>query len=249
MMRMMTKGICIFMAFLASFALLAGLTLAIQPTGANWTASSTTGAPADDPESHAALAGNSTFLDVTGIAATQSWQGYYGNVSGTIQLADASDEVLYNWSVSSPTGEVYATENGTGQVTWSNIDCFDVPGNNTVLETRFNISTDDVDGVNETFSDANTHVTFYTANTQFTAGQCAAAYMYDETGTGTSGLYEEVLLTDKSANDQVIFAALLEEDETGFDDEKYDFEMIVLEDGHGADVSTTPYYFYIELDA
>jgi len=244
----MTKGIWLFLAFLASFAFLAGLALAVQPTGANYTGEVTTTASADDPESHTALAGNSTFLDITGIVTTQSWQGYYGNVSGTIQMADASDEVLYNWSVSSPTGEVYSTENGTGQVTWSNIACFQM-GNHSALETKFNISTDDADGVNETFSDANTHAVFYTAGTQFAAGACPAAYMNDETGVGASGTFEEVLLTDESDDIQVIFVSLLEEDETGFNAEKYDFEMLVLENGHGADVTSTPYYFYIELDA
>ena len=245
----MTKGIWLFLAFLASFAFTAGLALAVQPSGANYTNAATTWAPADNPQSHGAYAGNSTYMDVSGTTTTQTWQGYYGNVTGMIQLADSGDKALYNWSVSSPGGEVYASENGTGQITWSNVACFDLATNGDALETRFNISGNSSEGVNETFSDANTHAVFYTAGTSFSAGQCAAAYMNDETGVGSSGTFEEVLLTDQSDAVQVIFTALLEKDEPGFDGEDYDFEMMVLEDGHADDTSPTNYYFYIELDA
>jgi len=223
--------------------------VAVIPYGANYSNERTTTAPADDPQSHTALAGNVTYLDIYGYTTTQSWQGYYGNVSGTLQLADNNDKVLYNWSLLSPSGEVYATENGSGQVAWANIACFNLAGNHSALETWFNISTDDVDGINETFSDANSHDKFYTANTEFSAGECAAAYMYSEIGQGTTGIFEEVLLTDQSDDIQVIFTAILEElDEQGFDGEYYDFEMIVLENGHGTDTTARNYYFYVELE-
>jgi len=220
---------------------------AVQPSGANYTNEVTTTSPLDDPQSHTAQAGNVTRLDIYGYTTTQSWQGYYGNVSGTIQLADSSDKVFYNWSLASPSGEVYATENGSGQVDWSNTACFQM-GNHSDLETRFNISTDDVDGVNETFSDDNSHDKFFTANREFAAGACPATYMYTENGEGEAGKFEEVLLTDQSDDIQVIFTALLEEEDVlGFDGEYYDFEMIVLENGHGTDTLSTQYYFYVEL--
>jgi hypothetical protein len=244
----MTKGIWLFLAFTASFALLAGFALA-EPSGANYTDEVTTQTPASDPESHEAYAGNVTYMTMDAEVATMSWQGYYGNVSGVIQLANGDGDVFYNWSVASPTGEVYASENGSG-IAWGSIDCFDM-ANNITLENWFNISDDDVDGVSETFSEDNTHVAFYTGSEDFTAGECAAAYMYDETGTGSSGTFEEVLLTDGTDTVQVIFTSLLEsQDEQGFDDEYYDFEMLVLEDGHGTEAtSATTYYFYVELDA
>jgi hypothetical protein len=224
-----------------------GSVKAVEPFGADITENTTSRAPADDPDSIPAQAGNVTRLDIFGFTVTQSWQGYYGNVSGTIQLADSNDKVLYNWSLASPEGEVYASRNGSGEISWGNVDCFNM-ANHQSLETFYNISTDDADGVNETFSDDNSHDPFYTANTYFSAGQCAASYMYTGTGTGESGKFEEVLLTDGSDSAQVIFTALLEEEDVaGFDGEYYDFEMIVLENGHGTDTSTVPYYFYVEL--
>ncbi|OGJ21273.1 hypothetical protein A3K73_05460 [Candidatus Pacearchaeota archaeon RBG_13_36_9] len=249
----MTKGIWFFLAIMAFFALTAGFVLAVNPNGANYTGEISTTAAADDPELHNAFAGNMTYMDITGFTTTQSWQGYYGNVTGAIELANTNNKVLYNWSLASPEGEVYATQNGSGQVSWGNIACYNFTGNYSEggprlakLETLFNISTDDVDGVNETFSDANTHAPFFTAGTAFTTGLCPAAYMYGSGGSGSAGTYEEILLTDASDDAQIIFAALLENNENGFDSEKYDFEMLVLENGNVA--ATTAYYFYVELE-
>ena len=41
---------------------------------------------------------------------------------------------------------------------------------------------------------------------------------------------------------------ILDEDEPGFDDNPHDFQMIVLEDGHGTDTATDTYYFWVELE-
>ena len=73
------------------------LTLAVQPFGANYTEINSTRAPMDTAESIQALAGNVTEININGFSTTQSWQGYFGNVTGTIQLADASDNQMYNW--------------------------------------------------------------------------------------------------------------------------------------------------------
>ncbi len=225
-----------------------GLVLAVEPFGADIVYNVTTRAPLDTAELHEANAGNVTYMTIYGYTVTQAWQGYYGNISGTVQLADSNDKVLYNWSLANPQGEVYATENGTGQVAWGNIACFDLATNHEALETWFNISYDDVDGINETFSDSKTHEGFYTANHQFIPGQCAAAYMFNASGEGYASEFEEVMLTDGSDTVQTIFTSLIEEHgRAGFDGNNYDFEMIVLENGHGTDIAYRNYYFYVEL--
>jgi hypothetical protein len=242
---MNTRALAILTLTLTMFMTLGAM--AAQPFGANYSEVSSEKSPIDLAANHSALAGNVTEITVSGFAITQSWQGYFGNVSGTIQLADASDNQMYNWSLASPEGEIYATTDTS--VAWANIACFDLAGNHSNLETDFNISSDDVDGVNETFSDAGTHEEFYTNNVQFAADTCAATQIYDSTGTSVAGNFQEVLLTDSSANNEVIFTAILdEEDVAGFDNAMHDFEMLVLENGHGTDTATTVYYFYVELE-
>jgi hypothetical protein len=185
-----------------------------------------------------AIAGNVTELTIVGNSTTQSWQGYYGNVSGSIGLKDSTGNVLYNWSLSSQ-GEIYATN--ASSVTWAGIQCYDEPNNMTFFESMFGISITDADGLNETFN-LNNHAAFYSNGIQFTSGECNSTKLYNSAGVGT---FDEVLLTDGPS---IIFASLLNNDANGFDNIPHDFEMIVLEDGHGADTTTSTYYFWAELE-
>lgn len=242
------------------------------PFGASNTEVKTERSPIDSPSNDSALAGNVTELTITGFSVTQTWQGYFGNVSGTIQLADASDNIMYNWSLASPQGEVYASTNGS--IGWTNIQClnFTATGtyaddsaqrgatslfgtNLTQLEASFNITFDDVDGVNESFSLTGTHESgggfthslFYTNSLEFSAGECLSTHIRGNNGVIADANFEEVLLYDPDAQ-AVVFTTLLDEDIVGFDGVSHDFEMLVLEDGHGVDTATTTYYFYVELE-
>jgi len=214
------------------------LALAVEPFGANVTNLSSTRAIPDDPMGIPAIAGNVTELSIFGYSLTQSWQGYFGNVSGTIMLADSNDNVMYNWSLASPNGEIYATN--SSNVDWSGIQCYDEANNMTFFESMFGIEPNDADGINETFN-LNNHPEFVTNSILFAAGTCDNTKLFDSNGIGT---FDEVLLTDGS---NLIFTSLLLEDANGFDNVPHDFEMIVLEDGHGTDIATTTYYFWVEL--
>jgi hypothetical protein len=243
-------------------------TKAIEPNGANVTEIRTETANTSTAGQHEAQAGNVTQLNILAYSTTQSWQGYFGNISGTIQLASADSKVLYNWSLADPQGEVYASTNST--ISWSNIQCFnftatgtysgsETPGainlfgtNLTTLETNFGINSSDVDGVNETFTlihgGIGQHDEFYTANRQFSEGECISTRVFSSSGTGENNKFEEVLLYEPTTA-SVIFTSLIEPGTVaGFDGQDYDFEMLVLENGHDADTSTTTYYFFVELE-
>lgn len=232
--------------FVVVILILASLafSVAVTPFGVetlNFVNSTT--ATADNAQSVSAQAGNVTELNIFGVSVTQTWQGYFGNVSGSIILADAGDNMMYNWSLADPEGEIYASKSNS--VSWGNIQCFNWTENGTWLENNYSIGAGDVDGVNETFSYGNNHDLFYTNNRQFTEGECMSATLFDSTGAGVDDHYEEVLLWD---GDAVVFTSLLEESAVdGFDGRDHDFEMLVLEDGHGVDTDTTTYYFYVEL--
>jgi hypothetical protein len=238
-----------------------------QPTGAGISAISNETAPIDTAGSHFAYAGNVSGLTISGFSTTQTWQGYYGNVSGVIQLADADDNVLYNWTLASPEGEVYASTNQS--FIWTNIQCLNFTANGSfgneggnggttnlgglnlsTIESRFNIASDDVDGLNETFTltGAGTHDLFFTANRQFSEGECISTRVFNDNGIGINNEFEEVLLYEPVSS-SIVFASILEESTVlGFDSGSHDFEMLVLEDGHGTDVATTTYYFFVELE-
>ncbi len=249
--------------FLAVFVF--GFVEAVNPFGGEVNPISNQTAPLDPAGSHAAVAGNVTELNIFGYTITQSWQGYFGNVTGTIQLADGGDNVMYNWSLASPNGEIYASTNDS--ILWGNIQCFNFTAtgtydddsaqrgntsyygmNLTQLESSYNIDSDDADGVNETFvySGLGTHNRFFTNNLEFEEGECMSTRVYSDAGGGEDDKFEEVLLYDPDTK-SVVFTSLLNEDEPGFDGASHDFEMLVLEDGHQTDTQTTTYYFYLEL--
>jgi hypothetical protein len=244
---------------------------ALVPFGANVTEFSTSIPIADNATYHDALAGNVTGINVMGYTTTETWQGYFGNVSGTIQLADSNDYVMYNWTQISPRGEIYASTNST--ITWTNVMCFNYtaiasgaaetgigtsgPGgteafgtNLTGLEAQYGINSSDVDGVNETFNFGGGlpggHHLFYTASRLFTEGECPTTQVYANTGP-VAAKFTEVLLYEPVTT-SVIFTSLLENDMIGFDTATHDFELMVLDNGHGTDTSTTRYYFFVEIE-
>jgi hypothetical protein len=187
-------------------------------------------------------------------------------------LADSSDNVMYNWSAASPQGEIYASTNST--IIWNYIQCFNLTAtgtylddtphagstsqygtNMTILEGEFGIKWDDYDGVNETFNYNGTqengenliHDLFYTNNLLFTPGECVATHLFADSRSPEDSAFQEVLLYEPSTH-SVVFMTILDEDEDGFDNNLHDFEMIVLENGHGTDTFTSTYYFWVELE-
>lgn len=224
-----------------------------------------TWAPADVPDSHDAFAGNVTELIISGYSTTNTWQGYYGNVTGVIQLADSADNVMYNWSDTNPEGEVYASTNDS--IDWYYIQCFNHTAdgtygddtaqagatslygmNHTQLQENFNIELDDPDAVNNSFAfnvTEESHPLFYTNSFQFDAGECMSIELYNSTGVGD---FYEILMYEPTGQ-SVIFNSILKRDANGFDNRLHDFEMLVLDDAHGIDLAPTTYYFYIELGA
>ncbi len=227
------------LVFVVSVVLAISAFAAAAPNGVTVSPGTSTRASSTDAGNNSAMAGNITELTISGSSITQSWQGYFGNVTGTIMLADNGDNVMYNWSLASPQGEIYATN--ASSVTWDDIQCYDESNNMTEFEQMFGIASGDADGLNETFN-LNNHPEFYTNSKHFTAGQCNSTKLFDSTGTGT---FDEVLLTDGPS---LVFASLLRDNANGFDNNPHDFEMMVLEDGHGIDTSSTLYYFWAELE-
>ncbi len=222
-----------------------GLVSAVVPFGVESIVEGpSTRAPEDIADSTPALAGNVTEISIFGYTITQAWQGYFGNVTGTIQLADSVDNVMYNWSLADPEGEVYASENGS--INWVGTYCWDMNTNINSLEAAYGIASDDVDGIDETFNWA-THSEFYVNNIQIPAGECNSTRIFDSTGTGVNENYEQVIL--EGGDGEIIWTAIIEEAAiNGFDGADHDFQMLVPEDGHGTDIATRPYYFYVELE-
>jgi len=201
-----------------------------------------------------ALAGNVTQLSITANTVTQTWQAYYGNVSGTITLDDAFNNTIYNWAVASPEGEIYASE-APISFAYGNIFCYDFNMTDTgysefntlaEYEALLGLENDDVDGIDETFTESTSYDTFYVAS-KYINDTCPTTQTYNQSEEKDPDTFQEVLLYDNTSN-KLVYAALLENDALGFNNQQWDFQMIVGENGHNGDTTTTAYYFYVELE-
>ncbi len=169
------------------------------------------------------------------------WKAYIGNVTGKLNLDDAQNSTIYDWTLAIVTGEVYSTR-ASSTPDWGSIGC----ASDSVLsqeETALSITTSNEDSINNTFS-STTHKSFEVAGTSITNSSCRAisTYVNDSSQSGTeSDLFQEVLLDD---NTNLIYTTILEQDASGYSNEALDFQMIVA-DVEGS--SATTYYFYVEI--
>ena len=212
-------------------------------------------------QSHEAQAGNVTQIDIDGISQTRHWQGYYGEITGTITLDDAQNWTMYDWYNAEPRGEVYAVpniSNGNNHPTWTSVECFDHDTNMQRWEIYYNMSWNDPDGINETFNDTD-HPAFSVGDYNITASSCPSIFTYVNDQAQFDKFSEVLLQTDGY---QIIYATIIENDNApnrtdpvGFDSNTHDFQLIVGEDGTSADPSTgvvntdtTTYWFYLDLE-
>lgn len=190
-----------------------------------------------------AIAGNVTEVSFDATAVTQNWQGYFGNITGTIVLGNSNNQSLYNWNLANPQGEIYATRY-SGTPVWASVGC----ANSTHIDdedTALNANqTRDADSVNNTFSTKD-HVAFLVGSVPIAVDNCSSIYLNNNTGAQTT-YFSEVLLSD--GTNPIIYTALIEDSIIGFDGLAHDFQMIVGEDGHLGDNDATPYYFYLEIE-
>lgn len=202
------------------------------------------------PKSTVAQAGNITWLTIHGISQTRAWQGYYGNVTGTITLDDANNFTFYNWSAAEPRGQIYATL--VNNPSWLDVNCFDHANNATNFHTTFGINVDDYDNVTLTYNRTD-HPEFYIVNNSRTL--CPTTYIWRD------DLYQQedfvnVLLWDATqGNNGWVFATMMENKDVGnktditcYNGDLCDFQLLVAEDGHGTDTATTTYYFWVDID-
>lgn len=191
-----------------------------------------------------AVAGNATELNFMANTITNTWQGYFGNVTGIIVLGNSNNQSMYNWNSSSPTGQIYATR-VSAVPTWASIRCADqteINAEDVALGVNQSV---DQDSVNKTFLNITLFNAFYVGAVNINGTQdCRAVQLFDSSG-GASSDFSEVLLSDTS---NIIYTGLITTPKQGFDNRTHQFEMLVGENGHIGDTTTTPYYFYIELN-
>ena len=192
------------------------------------------------------------------------WKGYVGNVTGTLTLDDANDNTLYQWSLTSVSGEVYATRT-SGNINWTGVNCtwlYEGSRNYSVSNRSAEVTESHIlnhaaqdDHINATFSLAN-HTAFTVGARTIGQNQCFSVNTYYKdaaqsfTDPSTAN-FTEVILYDAAWNvttGNLLYETKIESNLVGYRaDSTYDFQMILPENGLAGFISSTPYYFYVEL--
>ncbi|MFH1505729.1 MAG: hypothetical protein ABIE94_01935 [archaeon] len=172
---------------------------------------------------------------------TEYWKAYVGNVSGSITLDDSSSYTIYDWTLTTITGEVYATR--ASSTTWSNVQCANDAAV-TAEQNFLNMTVDQIYNVNNTFNYSD-HKSFIVAGKNITADSCwNTALHINDTGQTVTGAaaFQQIILQDGT---DVIYTTIIENNAYGYNNMTYDYQLIVGEAESNGNALT--HYFYVEL--
>ena len=211
-------------------------------TAGNFTIIATETASADAAGTDIARGGYITSVDLSASSQTVKWQGYFGEVDGTVTLEDASGNQMYEWTwVSAQGGTVFAVARETAP-TWTDVATYDVE--DAAVDTAWGYSGSDTAEL--TFDEDEGNTEFDVAGYTVTADNRDTLYTLKQDGDPST--FEEVLLTDQetaTSIDDYIFACRIDDDAADFQGGTSDYQLIVP-DTIAADTTTT-YYFYVEM--
>ncbi len=213
------------------------------PVGPSIIYNSTTNATLRPATAITTIGGSFTTLVLNTTGQTYRWKAYVGNVSGKLILADATNKSIFDWTVTSVTGEVYATR-ASSSVDWSTIGCADgsLINNEDVL---MNMSLTAPDTINKTFNNT-LHKSFYVGTTRISNSTCRAIATYvngTSQALSENAVFQEILLKDGASN--LVYTTLVNSSNIGYNNNRYDFQMILAENEYS--VTPTTYYLYVEL--
>ncbi|MGV8152527.1 MAG: hypothetical protein ACP5OG_05590 [Candidatus Nanoarchaeia archaeon] len=177
-------------------------------------------------------------LNITANIRNVRWKGFVGWVTGKFTLADGNGSTLFDWSMSTTSGRVYATRHAA-TITWANINCSNL--SKLELENYQMNHTNKDDNISRTFNETN-HTSFYVGTKSIPSNTCFSLNTY--VNNASSYDFDEMVLDDGSS---VVYATILENRVTGYNSMQYDFQMIVPENGAATFSGITPYYLYVEL--
>jgi len=189
-------------------------------------------------------------LDVNATIQNPRWKAFIGNVSGKFTLMDPEGAVVFDWTLASLTGRLYATANQSA-LSWSTVNCSNVTSlewendkiNHTRPDDNITVTFNATFNSTTNITSSGSHDEFYVGGIYMPANTCPTLNTYNDSAAQDL-VFEEMALYDGS---NMIYATILEEDETGYNSQTYDFQMIVPEIGLPGYSSSTAYYLYVEI--
>jgi hypothetical protein len=170
------------------------------------------------------------------------WKAFVGIVSGSFTLQDSSGATIYNWTMSSTTGKIYASRNSS-IVSWTNINCSNFTWLNQENIAMNNTNANDNLTVTFNTTAGATHRAFSVGSVSISNNTCPTLNTFVNNASQDTS-FEEMALYD---NVNIVYATILESRIPGYNNLSYDFQMIVPENGLSTFQGSTAYYLYVEL--
>jgi len=188
--------------------------------------------------------GTITVLTMSVNQQDYKWKAYVGNISGGLALDDANAKSIYDWTMTSVSGQIYATRSSS--VNWANVSCV----NDSIVNAEqggLGMGSTDRDNINNTFN-YTIHKSFLVGTKNISNSTCksTATYINDTAQVmSATAKFQEILLRDEISS-SLIFTGLIDDNSPAYDGKStYDFQIIVAEN-ESATIPTL-YYFYAEL--
>ncbi|MEM4330999.1 MAG: hypothetical protein QW273_03265 [Candidatus Pacearchaeota archaeon] len=183
-------------------------------------------------------------INLTAVIQNVRWKAFVGWVEGKFTLDDTTGSTIFDWSLATINGEVYATR-ATDNIQWSTVVCAqisDMENENLALN-----HTNPEDNITRTFTkQPQTHNAIQIGTKVISANSCNGTLNTYQNDNPQDVNFQEILLKDSNSN--LIYATFIEKNTQGYDGSNYDFQMIVPENGTPGFQSATAYYLYVELD-
>lgn len=209
------------------------------PTGAGISSNSTDTGPTS---STTGITNNRSTISTLILNASQQdqhWKAYIGNVSGSLSLEDSSRSAIYDWSLTTTTGEVFASN--TSNLQFTTVACADASTISS-METKMNMTASDVDSLSSTFNSTD-HTPTVVSGTSLSGCDMTSLYVNSASqGQNNAADFQEFLMKEGTSN--LVFVSILNDNTVGYNGAQYDFQMIVPESDTQ---SASTYYFWLEL--
>ncbi|HLP79576.1 MAG TPA: hypothetical protein VK158_03005 [Acidobacteriota bacterium] len=196
-----------------------------DPTGSNATYQQSERGTGTSAQQINISGGNVTAVNITALAITDRWAGFYGNISGDVRLADSTGNLFYQWTTLLITDSVVYATNGTVS-DWSGLNATNIG------DLPSYVQTNSADGYYRTFTQQEA---FTTSVRSIPSVNYTVSYKNNVSGD----LKTYSMKTDNNVT--LVWAGKAIEDDTGFDGTTVDFQILVPAR------TVQAYYFYLEL--
>ena len=181
-------------------------------------------------------------INLTANIQDTRWKAFVGKVTGSFTLQDGTGSTIYNWALSTITGRVYTTRIASA-LDWGNVNCSNLTFLNQENANMNHLNPNDNLNMTFNYSTGATHNSFYVGTRNITANSCPTLNTYVNNASQDTN-FEEMALYDGSS---AVYATTIDPNKVGYNGQRYDFQMIVPEDGSPSFTGATAYYLYVEI--